>query len=89
MSFSVGIDIGGTKIEAAVLDAQNNLVARERVPTEREKGSEHILNNINLLLKGLFDSHQIDLSHISGVGMGLPGSVDPNTKMMINGNTTF
>ena len=88
MSFSVGIDIGGTKIEAAILDAQNNLVARERVPTEREKGSEHILYNIVLLLKNLFETHKITTTEISGIGMGLPGSVDPKTKMMINGNTT-
>tara|TARA_B100000925_G_scaffold286766_1_gene264976 strand:+ start:492 stop:1397 length:906 start_codon:yes stop_codon:yes gene_type:complete len=88
MSFSVGIDIGGTKIEAAILDAQNKLVARERVPTEREKGSKHILNNISLLLKDLFQTHQIDISQVSGIGMGLPGSVNPKSKMMINGNTT-
>jgi len=30
---SVGVDVGGTKIEAAVLDDSHNVVLRKRVPT--------------------------------------------------------
>ena len=43
-----GIDLGGTKIECAVLDSENNLsvIIRKRVPTEADKGYQHIVNQI-------------------------------------------
>jgi fructokinase len=88
MKYKVGIDVGGTKIEAAVLDKEDNVIARERVPTEREKGSSQILQNITNLLEKLFASHNITIEEIIGIGVGLPGSVDPVSKKMINGNTT-
>ena len=40
----IGIDLGGTKIESVVLDSNNNILFRERIPTHSHLGSEHILN---------------------------------------------
>ena len=45
----LGIDIGGTKIEAIVLDSNNNILIRTRVPTERDNGYEQILNHLSKL----------------------------------------
>ena len=42
----LGIDLGGTKIEGVVLDAQMRPVERRRVPTERERGYDHILDRV-------------------------------------------
>ena len=42
-----GIDLGGTKIECAVLNKQSlEVILRKRIPTEAEKGYSHILNQI-------------------------------------------
>ena len=49
--FRIGIDLGGTKIEGIVLDAQGKEFFRKRVETQQEKGYAHILNRI----KGLHD----------------------------------
>ena len=52
-----GIDLGGTKIEGAIIeyDATRPLemktLTRLRVPTEKEKGYEHIINQIKVLIK--------------------------------------
>ena len=43
----VGIDIGGTKIEAVVIDHDGSVLIRERVLTERDKGYSHILEQIS------------------------------------------
>lgn len=48
--YKFGIDLGGTKIEGIILDAQNKEIFRQRIPTEQEKGYNHILNNIKNLL---------------------------------------
>ncbi|MCH7675598.1 ROK family protein, partial [candidate division KSB1 bacterium] len=47
----LGIDLGGTKIEGIILDVRNKEIFRQRIPTEQEKGYDHILNN----LKSLYD----------------------------------
>ncbi len=44
--FRIGIDLGGTKIEGVVLDADGKEVFRKRIATEREHGYQHILNRI-------------------------------------------
>ena len=44
--YRLGIDLGGTKIECAILDPNGRVLARQRVPTEAEKGVAHILDNI-------------------------------------------
>ena len=44
--YRMGIDLGGTKIEAIILDDNGKETARKRIPTEQENGYDHILNNI-------------------------------------------
>jgi fructokinase len=48
-----GIDLGGTKIEAAVLKKEPALeiIDRQRLPTEADKGYEHILSQIQKLIQ--------------------------------------
>ena len=46
MSYRLGIDLGGTKIEAVIIDEQFQVVKRERVPTNREDGYEAIIERI-------------------------------------------
>ena len=39
-----GIDLGGTKIEGVVLRDDGQVLSRQRVPTERDKGYDHIIS---------------------------------------------
>jgi len=43
-----GIDLGGTKVEGAVLKSSTDsqVLFRDRVPTEGHKGYEHVLGQI-------------------------------------------
>ena len=82
--YKLGIDLGGTKIESVILDPENEEVARERIPTEQEKGYDHILQNI----KALYDRM---VARIGGAahtfGIGTPGAVSPRTGLLKNSNT--
>ena len=46
MSHRLGIDLGGTKIEAAIIDDELQAVKRRRVPTDRDSGYESIIKKI-------------------------------------------
>ena len=82
-----GIDLGGTKIEGAILDssALNRPLFRVRVPTESEQGYEHIRKQIGRLLKTLAAESGLPLP--PKIGMGTPGVVDPHTGTLKNSNT--
>ena len=83
----LGIDIGGTKMEVAILDQQNNIVDRQRTPTDRDKGYESICARLSEFILSILQKNNLDLSSLQGIGIGLPGAVSPENQMMINGNT--
>ncbi len=82
-----GIDLGGTKIEGAVLDpaALDRPICRLRVPTESEKGYEHIRAQIGRLVKMICAESGLPLP--KRIGMGTPGAIDPHTGQLKNSNT--
>ncbi|MAT54998.1 MAG: sugar kinase [Saprospirales bacterium] len=82
-----GIDLGGTKIEGVVFDTFEdlNVLARMRLPTEREKGYQHILNQIQKLVESM-TTHVGVRPEI--IGIGTPGTLDPQTQKLKNSNTT-
>ncbi len=84
--YLLGIDLGGTKIEAALLEREShNVVVRQRIATEGHLGYEHILNNIANLAKSVSDQHAFSPAHM---GIATPGTLDPLTQTMKNCNTT-
>ncbi len=82
--FRIGIDLGGTKIEGIVLDAQRQEHFRKRVETQQEKGYDPILNRIQDLYRELAAQIQRQ-PHTFGIGT--PGVVSPRTGLMKNSNT--
>jgi len=81
-----GIDLGGTKVEGAVLDAKTfEVIARTRIPTEKERGYQHIVGQIKKLVSLLEEETGL---RANTVGIGTPGSLDPVTATLKNSNTT-
>ena len=82
-----GIDLGGTKIEGAVLnaDAPDRPVCRLRVPTESGEGYDHIRAQIAKLVKMIGAESGLPLP--KRIGMGTPGVIDPHTGKLKNSNT--
>jgi fructokinase len=82
--FRTGIDLGGTKIEGIVLDAQGKELFRKRVETQQEKGYAHILDRI----RGLHDELAAGIQGAPHTfGIGTPGAVSPRTGLLKNSNT--
>jgi fructokinase len=80
----IGIDLGGTKIEGVVLDANNQPLFRQRVATEAEHGYGHILARITNLA-GVLRAHA---PMCAALGIGTPGAISTVDGTMKNSNTT-
>jgi fructokinase len=80
-----GIDLGGTKIECAVLEENTSKVlSRQRIATEQEGGYQHILNQIATLLRIVIK----ETGHKpSAIGIGTPGAIDSHSGRLKNSNT--
>lgn len=82
--FRIGIDLGGTKIEGIVLDADGREIVRKRLGTEQEQGYAHILNRI----KGLHDELAGRIEEAEHTfGIGTPGAISPRSGLLKNSNT--
>ena len=75
----LGIDLGGTKIEGIVLDEENNVLRRKRIPTPSHN-YQQILNSIADLI------NQIKISECT-IGICTPGAISKKTGLVKNSNT--
>jgi len=74
-----GIDLGGTKIEAIVVDPRNNVLGASRRPTPTEGGPEDVARQMIEAMKEACQAAGLDPSDLRGVGVGSPGVVDDAT----------
>lgn len=79
-----GVDLGGTKVECAVLDKEMNVIIRKRLPTESHRGYKHILWQILKLVNEV--AEEID-EKPERIGFATPGVLEPETQTMKNCNT--
>jgi glucokinase len=79
----VGIDLGGTKIELGLVDPQNRIIDRHRVPTDQHEGPqavvERIAENVAELERALPRGRRI-----AALGMCSPGPLDHQTGTLID-----
>jgi len=78
----IGVDLGGTKIEAVVLAADGGIVWRERVPTPKASA-----DTIYEAIAGLVARCEATLGATATVGIGTPGSLSPKTGLLRGSNT--
>ena len=79
----IGVDFGGTKIEAAALDAGGRFVARVRGPSPRDY--QVGLEAVRALVA---EAERQAGSRAAAIGVGGPGSPSPATGLMRNANST-
>ncbi len=82
--FRIGVDLGGTKIEAVALAADGAIVWRERVPTPKVSADAVYVAIAELVLRC-----ESSLSAIATVGVGTPGSLSPKTGLLRGSNTVM
>lgn len=73
--YVIGADLGGTKIELGLVDPQDQIIARKRLPTEAARGAASVVERIAACvaeLAGYLPAHE----RIAALGMCTPGPVD-------------
>jgi fructokinase len=80
----IGIDLGGTKIEALAIDRQGAELLRYRVDTPREDYKATIL-----AMAGLVRRIEAETGRVGTVGAGIPGSISSVTGLVKNSNSTW
>jgi fructokinase len=80
----IGIDWGGTKIEAIALGEDGKTLARRRVPTPRDDYDGCIA-----AASGLVQALERSLGRTGTVGVGIPGTISPATGLIKNANSIW
>lgn len=76
MSTFGGIDLGGTKIQAAVLDDAHNVVGSARRPTPVTGGPANVVAEMETALRDAAKAAEVEPASLAGVGVGSPGTID-------------
>ena len=79
----IGIDLGGTKIEAIAVDGSTELL-RRRIPSPRGDYAATIA-----AVRDLVAAIENELTAPGTVGIGIPGAISPVTGLVKNANSTW
>jgi fructokinase len=80
----IGIDLGGTKIEIAVVDPIEGVIYKDRVQTPQHSYTA-ILEAISALVDKTLEKQRLERP--LAIGIGIPGCIDPATKLVRGSNT--
>lgn len=84
-NYSIGVDLGGTKILAGVVDTNTGTVVdSSKKRTKAEKGRDVIIQRIIENTEKAICKAQIPLSQISSIGVGAAGQVDRKNGVLIS-----
>ena len=74
--YTVGVDLGGTKILTAVVDEAGGVVATAKRSTKAEVGPEGVIERIVKTIEDALSSAQLAKEKVAAIGIGVPGPVD-------------
>jgi glucokinase len=79
-----GIDLGGTKIEASVVDDDNRVLGQARQPTPARGGPADVVAAMAAAIRAAAETASCTVDELAGVGVGSPGAVDTATGTVAN-----
>jgi glucokinase len=77
-----GIDLGGTKIQAVVVDGRNRVLGEARTATPTTGGPKDVADAMAEVLLASSASAGIETASLRGVGIGSPGNADESTGVV-------
>ncbi|WP_273365250.1 ROK family protein [Alicyclobacillus herbarius] len=76
MSWYYGVDVGGTSVKTAIVDAYGEIVAKREFATEAERGFEDLAQRLRDNLAEVCRQAGITTDQVRGVGVGVPAFLD-------------
>ena len=79
----LGVDIGGTKIQASLVGESGVMLGKHRQPTPRTGGPENILSMIETVIQAVLAEAKLEPSDLTAIGAAVPGVVDPKSGRVV------
>ncbi len=80
----LGIDLGGTKILAAVVNEDGEVLARSKQKTQADKGPEDVMDRMAECARDAVSAAALEMKDVLAAGVGAPGPLDPNRGIIID-----
>ena len=74
----VGVDIGGTSVKMGMFTKTGILIRKWEIPTDRSDDCQNVLPDIAASIQSVLEEEGFSVKDLSGVGMGVPGPVQPS-----------
>jgi glucokinase len=83
-SLTLGVDIGGTKIAAGLVDAQGSILFQTRVPMCTREDAATGFAAVQNAIEAVFAARPDARGRLAGIGICAPGPLDPRTGVVLN-----
>jgi glucokinase len=83
-SFTLGVDIGGTKIAAGLVSSEGKILFHTRVPMPAHGTAAQGFAAVQSAIEAVFAAHPNSRSTLTGIGICAPGPLDPKTGVILN-----
>ncbi|GFZ83383.1 glucokinase [Paenibacillus marchantiophytorum] len=74
--YYVGVDLGGTKMLAALVASDGSIIAQEEIPTLAKQGADSVLDRLGSLIEGLLAASPGGRGIVRGIGVATAGTLD-------------
>jgi glucokinase len=78
----IGVDMGGTKILAAVLNSTGGVLAQKKTKTRGERGAGEVIQRIIKSVEAVIKASGVAKSNIVAMGIGSPGPLNSDTGVV-------
>jgi glucokinase len=82
--FALGVDIGGTKVAAGLVDAEGTILLQTRVAMPAHGSAVEGFAAVESAIEAVFASRPEARSSLTGIGICAPGPLDPVTGIILN-----
>ena len=79
----VGVDLGGTNMETALLGEDGHILNKAAVPTLAHEGHDAVIERMAQLIERVVEGAGIALDQVGGIGIGVPGMLDMEKGLTI------
>ncbi len=88
--YYVGVDVGGTKIQATLAEESGKIIGRSRASTPRTGKPDDTIMAIIKLIRGVLCENELAAGDVRAIGVAVPGVVDPDRgRVMLTPNTNL
>ncbi len=81
-TYRLGLDLGGTKIHAVIINKKGKVLASSRRSTKAEDGYKAVLKRLQTTVKEVIEFAKVNKKEFPSIGLGMPGPIDEEKGMV-------